>query len=195
MSSMTLASRGSAWRRLFATNVSAANAAFVSGGLAARLHTNPFTSGTNLAVLDPRGGGVAGAEMPNSLLLRFFGTDANNESFSARVWGIELGNSLVGSTQTKSWEPTLLAQLLVTFGNLAGVAGTQIAAADFEADTIALTYGASQDIVINSPANDLRNAWARIDMLGFPQIAIEMDDAVNSGAAAASCNGLFRFLW
>jgi hypothetical protein len=186
----TLASRGGLWRRLFASNVAAASANFVSGGLAARIGTNPFTSGTNLAILDPGGGAASGRATPNSVLFRFFGTDASNETFSARIWGIEEGVSDVVSTATRSWQPTLLAELAITLGDLAGVAGTLIVAADFEADTIALTYGASQDIVLVT-TTDVRQAWARIDFLGFPILAVEFDD----GGSAASCNGLYRWVW
>ena len=191
MSMTSLASRGSLWSRLFATNVAAASANFVSGGLVARAYANPFAAGTNLALINVRESQPPGAMTPNAMQFRFFGDNAQNLTFSARIWGIEEGVGTVSTTAMHSWEPTLLAQLLVTLGNVNGVASTLIEAASFEADTISLTYGASQDAVISSNAADLKQAWAAIDIHAFPLIAVELDD----GASATACNGLYRSLW
>lgn len=188
---INLCTRGSMWKRLFATNLVAASANFVSGGLAAKPYLTPFAAGTNLALIDMREGGAPGAAICNSIIFRFFGNNANNLTFSARIWGIEEGSDNVITVATKSWEVTLLAQFLATLGNVNGVAGTLIAAADFEADTIATTYGATNDITLNSNATDVKQAWARLDNLGFPQIGVELDD----GGSATSCNGLYRLLW
>lgn len=202
MDQMNLSSKGSFWRRLFATNVAAAAAAFDSGGVVGKVAKSPFVADANFAIIsldriptaeqpsfDPDG------QQPNSIELRFFGENASNDSFSARIWGLTRGSSLVGSTATESWEATLLAELLITLGNIQGVDGTLIENASFEADTIVKTYGASEDIVICSPANDLRGAWARIDHRSFPMIGIEFDDAVNSGTPADACNCLYRWVW
>ncbi len=202
-SQVNLASKGGPWKRLFATNVLAADAAFVSGGLAAKAFASPFAAAANIGIISldniptsERPDFVSGGDTPNSIMFRFFGENASNDSFSARIWGITKGNSTVGSTKTQSWEATLLAQLLITLGNITGIAGTLIEpTTSFEADTIALTYGATQDIVLNSPANDLKGSFARIDHLAFPIIAVEFDDAVNTGTAADACNALYRFLW
>ena len=200
---VNLATKGTAWRRLFATNVTAADAAFVSGGIAGKANGSPFAAAANIGIISlndiptsERPDFAAGSEEPNSIMLRFFGENASNDSFSARVWGVTRGKGVVGSTPTQSWEATMLAQLLITLGNITGVAGTLIEpTTSFEADTIALVYGAVQDIVINSPANDLRGAHCRIDHLAFPILAVEFDDAVNSGTAADACNALYRFFW
>ena len=200
---VNLASKGTAWRRLFSTNVAAADAAFVSGGIAGKANGSPFAAAANIGIISlndiptsERPDFAAGSEEPNSIMLRFFGEDGSNDSFSARVWGITRGKGVVGSTPTQSWEAVLLAQFLITLGNVTGVTGTLIEpTTSFEADTIALTYGAVQDIVINSPANDLRGAYARIDNLAFPILAVEFDESVNAGTAAAACNALYRVLW
>lgn len=195
-----LASRGGNWKRLFATNVAAASADFVSGGLVERpitnVKANPFEVGTNLAIIDlvtiptsERPEFAAGAAVPNSIMFQLFGTDANNETFSGRFWGITQAQGLVGSTSVRSWKPTLLAEVLATLGAAQGVANTLVEAADFYADTYALTYGSSSDVVIAN-ATDLRGAWFRLDHLAFPLIAVEFQEGT-----AATCNGLWRPLW
>lgn len=202
-SQVNLASKGGPWKRLFATNVPAADAAFVSGGLAAKAFATPFAAAANIGIIslediptNERPDFVAGGDTPNSVMFRFFGEDGSNDSFSARIWGITKGNGTVGTTKTQSWEATLLAQLLITLGNITGVAGTLIEpTTSFEADTVTLTYGATQDITILSPANDLKGGFARIDHLAFPVLAVEFDESVNSGTAAVACNALYRFLW
>lgn len=201
MTDRASASRGGAWKRLFDSNVAAADAVF--GTIVGKKLASPFANAANFKLISlgaaiPSGVQAhqpTGDEQANSIIFRFFGTDANNESFSARVWGITRGTGTVVTTETRSWEVILLAEFLVTLGNLAGVAGTQIVAADFEADTIVRTYGATEDVAVSSPTNDVRGAWARLDHLAFPLLGVEFDDAVNSGAAAASCNALFRYLW
>jgi len=203
MGERNLATRGSAWRRLFATNVTAADAVFVTGGLAAKPFTTPFLAAANLGIISldqiptaEKPSFAAGEEHANSIQFRFFGEDGSNDSFSARIWGITEGKGLVGTTAIHSYEATLLAELLITLGSRTGVANTLIeATTSFEADTIAVTYGATGDVVVLSPANDLKSAWARVDHTGYPIIAVEFDDAVNSGTAAAACNALYRFLW
>ncbi len=197
-----LASRGGPWKRLVATNVAAATAGFVSGGLVPKIKGSPFVASSTLFLISreeiptsEKPTFAAGGITPNSIMFRPFGGNDNNDSFSMRVWGLTKGIGTVGTTATESWEATLLAQLLVTLGNLAGVAGTLIEAADLEADTISLVEGATQDVVINSPEGDLRQAWARIDHLAFPMLAVEFDESVNSGVAADDCNTLYRFLW
>ncbi len=204
MGERNLASRGGSWQRLFTTNVTAANAAFVSGGLAAKVFTAPYLGAANLGIITlsdhlptaAEPSFASGEETPNSIIFRFFGEDGSNDSFSARIWGIAEGIGTVGSTKTKSYEATLLAQLLITLGNITGIASTLIEpTTSFEADTIAVTYGATGDVVVQSSANDLKGSWARIDHLAFPILAVEFDDSVNSGTAAAACNALYRFLW
>jgi hypothetical protein len=197
MSEKTLATRGGPWVRLFDTNVAAAAAAF--GTVVGKAKGSPPASNsTGLAIISPfsplpvagKLDFAAGEAMPNAVELRFFGRDAANETFLARVWGFTKGIGSPGGTATECWERVLLAQFTLTLGNIAGVAGTLIEASDFEVDTITLTYGASADVSISSPANDLP-AKVRIDHQGYPILGIELDDNVS----AAEVNALYRFLW
>lgn len=206
MAERNLATRCGPWKRLFDTNPLAAVCSFTSGGLAAKIGGSPFAGSLVnpvLAVITsaedlPTTTDLtysSGGETPNAIQFRFFGDDANNKSFSARVFGIEQGISTVGTTKTISWEATLLAQYLITFGNINGATGTMVDAGSFEADTIVLTYGVTNDNAIQSNANDVHGAMVRLDHQGFPILAVEFDETVNSGSAATACNGLYRWLW
>lgn len=197
MSEKTLATRGGPWKRLFDTNVAAAAAAF--GTVAGKAKGSPPASNsTGLGIISPFSplpvaGALdfaAGEAMPNAVELRFFGRNAQNLTFSARVWGYTKGIGSPGGTAVECWERVLLAQFLCTIGNIAGVASTLIEASDLEVDTISLTYGASADVSISSPANDLP-AYVRLDHQGYPILGIELDD----GASATEVNALYRFLW
>ena len=197
MDSIVLSSRGSPWRRLYDTNVSAASAAFTTDGLQGRTRgpidkDNLYSDSGDLRVLDLRAAAGPGGTTPNSVIFVPFGRDTTNQTMSMRIWGVEEGVSGVGGSPVKSWEPMLLAELLCTLSAAkAGVAGSLVESSDYYCDTISLTQGASQDIVIASNASDLRAAWARIDILGFPILVVEMDD----GASATQVNSLYRFLW
>lgn len=189
-------SRGSIWRRVLDTNIAAAAAAFVSGGLQGRPRTariageNIFTAGGGLAILDLRGDVGAGGMAPNNVMFKPFGTDANNESFSMRVWGIEAGQGPVGATSVSAWEATLMAEVLVTLGNVAGANDSLVVASDFYADTVGLTYGSGVDNIMSSNAADLRGAWFRCDTLGFQVFGVEFQEVT-----AATMNALYRPLW
>jgi hypothetical protein len=97
------------------------------------------------------------------------GSDANNETFSMRVWGWSHDSNDV-------WWPTLIVEVAVTLGNIdAGDHGTNY----FMADTITRTYGDSGTRII-SAANDL-SAWICADHLGAELIEVDFD---STGAAA-----------
>ncbi len=191
-----LSSLGSPWRRLFDTSIAQASGAFLtSGGLKGRAFTSlagnglPEDTAAGLKVIDLRAEAGPGGATPNAIMFKFFGTNTSNQTFNARVWGIERGFGTVGTTKTQSWETCLLAQFGGVLGANGDAAGSLIGT-DLVADTITLTYGASQDVVISSPANDLQ-AWARLDNLGFPVIGVELDDA----GSAVTINGLYRLVW
>lgn len=202
MNETPLASRGGPWRRLHDTNITAAQGVFATGGLAAKTLGSPYAFAVTLGLIPvteiPAGAVpsfAAGEATPNSIMFRFFGDDGNNKSFSARIWGITEGIGTVLTTKNQSWEATLLGQFLITFGNINGVTGTLIDSGSFEMDTIATTYGATSDIVLNSNAADIKGSFLRLDHLAFPLIGVELDDAVNAGTPATAMNALYRFLW
>lgn len=197
-SQVNLSSRGGLWRRLLADNVAAATSAF--GTVVGKVKQSPFVTSSTLTIISLNNPPTsekpfhADGEEPNSVMFRFFGQNNQNLGFSARVWGLTKGMGYSSTTAIECWERVLLAQFLVTTGNISGVANTLIGASDFECDTIALTYGESSGIAISSPANDLP-AWARLDHLAFPYLGIEIDESVNPGSPTTTSNILYRFLW
>lgn len=196
MSEIIPNSRGGQWRRVYATSVLAASAAFTSGGLncqsrGSRVLENLYTDSGDLKILDFRGDSGVGQSTANHILVKPFGTDTSNQTFSVRLWGIEEAEGPVATTGTHSWEATLLAEYLCTLGNVAGAAGGLVTASDLYADTITLTYGNATDNVVSSNGADLRSAWFRSDLLGHAIVAFEMDD----GGSAVAVNGLYRLLW
>lgn len=180
------------WRRLFDTNVAAATAAFVSGGLNGAKLATGIVATPSMAVIDMRGGHGPGAPVCNAIMLRLFGRNTNNQTLSARIWGIEEGIGPVGATTTRTFEATLLAQLQATLSSTAtGLDGSSLlGTSDFEADTYSLISGALADVVFAN-TTDVRGAWVRIDNLGFPQIAVELDD----GGSATEINGIYGLVW
>ncbi len=197
MNEVSLTSRGSIWRRLYDTNVAAATAAFTTDGLQGRIRRvkpedeNLYTDSGDLKVLDIRNGSGPGGETPNAIQIVPFGRDTTNQTINFRVWGVDEGSGRDGSTDVKSWEPMLLAQFQATLSAAkAGAAGSLVNASDYYADTITLTYGAGQDVAIQSNAADIRMAWARLDIQGFQIIVIEIEEGT-----ATEVNLLYRWLF
>lgn len=172
MSSVQVDTIASSWQRLFATNSTASSFASRAETL-----TRPVHSSTQ-GIIEMSPGGGAG---PNGLMLLFFGTDANNENFNARILGWDY--SLLAGVEV--WNFVVLCQFAVTLGNIAGVAGGEVSATGFVADTIALTYGNDDvSVDITSPANDVR-AHAILDTKGCRIVEVQFD--MNSSAASANC--------
>lgn len=198
---ISLSTRGGAWKRVFpAANTTAS--AFVTDGLQGKAfpsRTMPWVSATGLRVIDTGGrdgvGGTGpaapGNPTPNALGMMFFGVGASNTTANVRVWGLGEGIDLVGTTETRSIEAVQLCELaLLLCNNKVGLDGTLIPTAGVYVDTITLTTGASQDVVISNQGSDLRGAHCRVDIIGFQTLAVEMHVGT-----ATSINGLFRFIW
>lgn len=194
---VVLASRGSPWRRLYASNVAQASAVFTTDGLQGRSrgprpNENLYSDSNDLKVLDLRGDAGPGGETPNAIEFVPFGSDTTNQTMNVRVWGIEQGVGLVGSTDTPSWEPKLLAQFQATLSaSKAGASGSLVTASDYYADTITLTYGATADVAILTNAADIRMASIRVFLSGYQIIVVEID----ANSSAATVNSLYRLLW
>lgn len=196
MSEFVQASRGGPWRRVYATSVLAAAAAYTSGGLKGQARgnrnlPNMYPNSGDLVVLDIAADVGPGGQTPNHIMIKPFGLDAADKTFAIRLWGIEEGIGLVDSTNTPCWEPTLLAEVAVTLGAAVGAAGSLVGASDLYADTLVLTYGIANDNLLMTGATDLNGSWWRSDILGHRYLAIEMDE----GVSATAVNALYRFLW
>ena len=123
-----------------------------------------------------------GSLVSNWLVLRPYGTDASDETFNMRVYGWRA--ALGDADGDVSYEAQLLAQFACTLGNVQGAADCLINASNFECDTIVTTYGASADVQVVSPANDLRGAWCAVDLRGCVWPMVDFD--MNSSAASAN---------
>lgn len=177
---VTLGTTYHPWRKLKATN-------FTSSSFTTKksvIITSPPTGDGVLDEFAPKSGQF-GSPVANWLLLRFFGAGSNDQTFDCRVWGWRLTLNAAGTPV--AYDPMLLAHLTLTLGNsLSGIVGGAILDTDLEADTISLTSGtgATGDVIIVSPANDIRGAWVAIDMRGslFPELDFDMTGATSGNA-------------
>jgi hypothetical protein len=171
----------SLWTRLKATGFATS---FTTGGLTGQ---RGAPSGDGVVEI---GDGKAQL-VPNSLIFKFFGVGINNNAGSVRIWGWEgaVGNDGANSGGSAIWyEPTLLAELALTLGQRAGVAGGLIGTSDLEVDTIAVTVGNDDvDLSIIS-STDVRGMYARVDLQGNRIWQLEVDKGT-----ATSLNCLYRY--
>jgi hypothetical protein len=166
------------WKKLKSTNFTTAS---FDATLGRGQKTRPVAT-ADIGLIEMLVNGVApGAPVPDALIFRFFGvTNNNNPLFRAYGWAFEDDN--------QCWEPVLLAQLSLTFGNVQGLAGCAVAAADFDVDTISLTYGDASDVAFLSNAADLRGCYFRLETMGFPLVTTHF--SMNSSATSA--NALYK---
>lgn len=166
------------WRILSATNFT--DSSFTERASTATRPSSSVRAGVIDKYAPPNGGGHV---VQNWLLLRFFGVGNDDTTFSARVLGWRESISATGAVY---YDQMLLAQYACILGNLAGVAGTNILDTNKEVDTITLTYpsGGTADNIIVSPGNNIRGAWAAVDMRGclFPEVEFDMTGATSANA-------------
>lgn len=163
---MILDTLRSGWTKLSDTNL--------TGSFSSTFAKSTTTKPTGARYIDLNSDG---AKTCNALLFKFWMTNAQDLTLKVRLWGVsEWVNPTANDPKIVSYEFALLAELLVTSGNIQGTANCMIGASDFEADTIALTYG-NDDVGVSivSPGNDVRGACVLVDTLGFGLIAVEGD--------------------
>ena len=108
-----------------------------------------------------------------------FGTDANNETLTMRVWGWSKE-----STSSGLWIPQLLLEVTVTLGNVDAAA---IADDTYMADTLAIAAGDANAAVV-SPANDTPGSFL-LHLRGIQMIEFDF----KTGTAASS-NAYWRMM-
>ncbi len=131
----------------------------------------------------PSGDGVvsgvaSGSDGYNGLALAFYGTRsaADNETMTARLTGWRLVGTL--------WVPVPLLALAITQGTSVGVAGADVVATEYFADTItASTAFTSANEIINPADNTI--ALVKVDFCGFQLIQVQLAKGTN-----ATCNCL-----
>lgn len=154
------------FRKLFSSNVSGA-------AISALVPT----------VTEPEGDGVLGPlrgefEAGNAAAIVFYGTRtaADDETFSARVTGWRKLGDL--------WVPVPLLALSLTQGTSTGVAGQDVGAGEYFADTItASTAFTSASEIISPGSNGI--GCVKVDFFGCRKVQVQLATGTN-----ATCNAL-----
>jgi hypothetical protein len=154
-----------------------ANSTATAFGTLVPTTTKPSGDGVIDMLAESIGWGM-GVFVPKFLFVQFLGSDANNETYSAKLTGWSPDNQA-----TPIWTPIEIGLFAVTLGNIAATAyGTN----NFLADTIVLTRGdANMDII--SPAND-EPASLILHTRGCQLLQFEF----NTDAVATDMNALIR---
>jgi hypothetical protein len=134
-------------------------------------------------VFDANLGYAIDTKMPKFINLIPYGSDANDETFSMRLWGWSRVEN-PGADDHNSWVPILLLQLDVTLGN---IAMATVAANHFLADTIAVGKGADEEsgsgASVISTTNDTPGSIL-CHLRGVEVIEFDFD---MTGAAGGNC--------
>ena len=147
---------------------------------------------TTPSVFDIR---ATGEYVQNALVMSFFGTGSDNNTFSARLigWRVVPDPADAGNLHKFLFIPIPLFEVQATLSaTQAGVDGTTIPSTMLFADTITLTgttadQGVSIDIV--SPANNTI-AHLVVDIKGFEFV----EPIFTTGSSATDCNCLMSFI-
>jgi hypothetical protein len=169
----------------------AANA--TSTGFTAKAPTATKPSGNAVLTVvesEAAGGTPGNYKHPSLIQLWPFGLGSNNDGFSMRLWG---WNSFGDTSKTVPvvWVPTLLVEVAVVVGNIAGVANSPLLSTELMADTITIVSqprltdtdsggAASRGTVrIYSPANDLV-AFLVVPLYNTALIEFDWDQTTNT---------------
>jgi hypothetical protein len=126
--STSLTTKANPYRRVLATNTTA----------------SAFTARVDLLAMPaaPAGESTTGYVYvgdTNTVLIKLYGTDADNETGSVRVYGLK---AIERPGNATSFTHVLLGEYAFTLSStLTGVAGGVVGASEFYADTITRTYG------------------------------------------------------
>jgi hypothetical protein len=157
------------FRRVLATSTTASG--FVTRTDLAAAPTLTDTGFESAAGYVSFGVGALSGYSPNTALFKFFGTNANDETGSCRVYGVR---RLLDADGGESWTHVLLAQFeFILSSTLTGVSGGVVGADEYYADTVSRTYGnenVSDQLL--SPAGNLP-AHALVDVKGHPLLLVE----------------------
>lgn len=148
----------------------------------AKIPTATEPSGVGVFRLSDSSNGLGvDGKSPSHVLLIPYGGNDNNDVMNVRLWGW----SRTGLAATPVYVPQLLAELAVTLGN---VDASAVGASLFLADTIAVTYGDTNEktlgVSVSSPANDVP-ANALVHLRGVEYI--EFDFKLGAGGDKMNC--------
>lgn len=120
----------------------------------------------------------------NTLVVKPFGGNDNNDTFNVKVSG---WNFIKQSGKDGLWVSTFLCQVLCTLSStLVGLAGEDVAATEFFCDTLSLTTGSA---VLRQGTADVDIAEFLVDVSGHELVEITYDIATGADAM----NALVRF--
>lgn len=181
--------RSTPWRAAFSSN--ATRTAFAQLTSTATKPATVTTAAAERLVVDCFDDGETGGiklsnikdHSPDVLMLMPFGADADNETMNLRVWA---WNPTIDG-DGPIWVPMLLVELACTFD--ASSTATDFFADSFFCDTISVTVGNTTVHQVSSPADDVTQAWAAVDLLGARLFEIQTDIGT-----AESANTLWRTL-
>jgi hypothetical protein len=143
---------------------------------AARLPTATKPARSDTRAVIPRGPGVTDA----TLEVVPYGTDSDNDVINVIVLGWS-------RTTNGLWVPRTVCEVQATLsGTLVGVAGQDVAATEFFADTLSLTSGTA---LLRQGTGNQDIASFLCDVSGFELVEL----IFKLGAGAASQNALVRF--
>ena len=138
--------------------------------------TTAFTEPMTWLTSEPSGDGYFwkgdgnNIRIQNHLTIGFFGTDANNETFQARIYGVK-------KVSDSMWARIPRGTIDVTLSDMVGLSGQTPSDSDFIADT-----ATADDSGITS-----HNGIITVDMIGYSDCFIEFDiDALTGPAASAN---------
>lgn len=105
-------------------------------------------------------------------LVQFVGTDAANETGTARLWGWSPQADVTGTVV--SYSPTFLMDLAITLGAETGIASGAVLATEYYADTITVSDDdtGSAEVLFNLADS---KAAVQFDCKGFDFIEAELD--------------------
>lgn len=167
MNEVALQTHPNAYRRVLATNNT-------SSAFTAKTDTTtapPAANGESAGGYIDLRAGSAGNMAPNTVLIKPYGTDADNETGSVRVYGVKE----IRSGSTTSYTHVLLGEWAFTLSStLTGVAGGVVVATEYYADTITRTVGVENvaDQVL-SPTSD-EPAHILVDCKGHTALLVEL---------------------
>ena len=178
------------WSRFWSSNSTYSSALTGKSSKADVLSTNVQNPEAGLVALSSATTGRAIVPCgPGALVLaQFVGTNADNQTFSGRVWSWRYIES---DGVTCQWTATCICDLALTLCAKTGISGGLFANTAFYADTIGVSTdrnAVTASRVVGVAGGDDSPAMLVVDPLGAEFIEFEL---TNSGGTAVSFNGMF----
>jgi len=130
---------------------------------------------------EPTGQGIVNLSRPDYgqpvqewVQFLFYGTDAANETFDARILGWRKVITESDGTATALWVPTIIAQVACTLSTFTGVSGAVVTNTEFFCDTLAVTLANTLQVQVNSQTNDTPGN-VLVNTVGYNKLEVLFD--------------------